>query len=218
MKKTWFKVLGSAMLMGLLLTGCGQDKPAETDSTPQDPPVSESVTEPNESPDAAQTEADMQPYSNGQISFEYDSSTMTVKETNGENGEFSVLVVPTGGEDVLPQVDFLSMDPEEPMGDITEDDYVLLAKDLVGAFYGAEAGQTTMTASDTVLNMSDPANRTASTIIQVDAYKNLPTIYANVSLQYNDDKGVASIVILDDEITSEAAVPYMKVFESLTIN
>ena len=85
-------------------------------------------------------------------------------------------------------------------------------------YYGEDSNSVNMVPNSTVVSMDDPNLRTASTIVNVSATETVPSIYAEVSMQYNTESGAITILLLDEDASGDQSSPFMLAYESIKLN
>lgn len=229
----YLKIGAVLTLSLLLLSGCtGKDatsgNEAENNSSTSSQTTSDQSSSVNEdkssqekdpSSDVVYSEDDLtgeQEYSFENISLKYDADTIAVAQ-QGTGNEFMVSLYGKNGETVVPRIDILGMDTSSLEEAITKEQFEELATQLVTEYYGEDAASVTMVPSSTELSMDDPSNRSASTIVNVTATEEVPSIYAEVSMKYNEESGAIALLLLNADATGDESAPFMMAFESIKV-
>lgn len=230
----YLKVGASLALTLLLLAGCsGQNTDKGEDSSHESSSVSSEVNDPSSSTNpttdegAEKGDTDLtisdegltgdQEYSFEDISFTYNADEISVAE-QGDGKEFMISLYGKDGKSVVPRIDILGMDTSDLPEAITKEQFEELALQLVSQYYGEDSNSVNMVPNSTVVSMDDPNLRTASTIVNVSATETVPSIYAEVSMQYNTESGAITILLLDEDASGDQSSPFMLAYESIKLN
>lgn len=230
----YLKVGASLALTLLLLAGCsGQNTDKSEDSSHESSSVSSEVNDPSSSTNpttdegAEKGDTDLtisdegltgdQEYSFEDISFTYNADEISVAE-QGDGKEFMISLYGKDGKSVVPRIDILGMDTSDLSEAITKEQFEELALQLVSQYYGEDSNSVNMVPNSTVVSMDDPNLRTASTIVNVSATETVPSIYAEVSMQYNTESGAITILLLDEDASGDQSSPFMLAYESIKLN
>lgn len=230
----YLKVGASLALTLLLLAGCsGQNTDKGEDSSYESSSVSSEVNDPSSSTNpttdegAEKGDTDLtisdegltgdQEYSFEDISFTYNADEISVAE-QGDGKEFMISLYGKDGKSVVPRIDILGMDTSDLSEAITKEQFEELALQLVSQYYGEDSNSVNMVPNSTVVSMDDPNLRTASTIVNVSATETVPSIYAEVSMQYNTESGAITILLLDEDASGDQSSPFMLAYESIKLN
>lgn len=230
----YLKVGASLALSLILLAGCsGQNADKSDDSPPESSSVSSEAKDPNSSANPAaddgteKEDSDLtisderltgdQEYSFENVSFTYNADEISVAK-QGDGTEFMISLYGKDEKSVIPRIDILGMDTSNLSEAITKEQFEELALQLVSQYYGEDSNSVNMVPNSTVVSMDDPNLRTASTIVNVSATETVPSIYAEVSIQYNTESGAITILLLDEDSSGDQSSPFMLAYESIKLN
>lgn len=204
MKKITTCICAGMLAALVLCSGCTKDED-----------TSGAATQTEETTKTEEAVSSIETWQNEYVSFEYNTDLMSVSE-NGSGMEYVVSVMGKNAESIVPHVDLIGLDTAGIGDQMTAEMFEELATNAVTEYYG-NADPLDISVTGTEISTDNPACRTASTVLTVGPTDDSPTVYAQADLQYNETYGVMAIALLDDEIGSENAVPFLKVMESVTL-
>lgn len=230
MKNIFFKKISICIFSTfiLLLNGCGtnkeinnQYKSSQVEVTTKNEnsntnATTNNITESNINIEKSDNDLSGEQFYNFKnISFTYNADTTKVLTQNDDSG-FMISVMSKTDNFLIPRVDFLGIDTTDIGGDITSNQFENLAKEIVKNYLDETIDNTSITTSKTSIELNNPENRYAKTDIKIEKVNSDISILGKVEIKYNSTQGVVSILLYEENNTSNKE-DFLNTFNSIQL-